>query len=124
MKHLYQSLAIILLVIISSCGSSRYYTQTQPQAQDDYSQDYSQQPDITYQQFYNDLSPYGNWINYPGYGYVWMPGVTGFRPYYTNGSWVYTNYGWTWASDYSWGWAPFHYGRWLNDRMYGWIFRI
>ena len=31
------------------------------------------------------------------------------------------NYGWTWASDYNWGWAPFHYGRWLYDDAYGWM---
>ena len=24
-------------------------------------------------------------------------------------------------SNYNWGWAPFHYGRWMNDRMYGWM---
>ncbi|MCC8134205.1 MAG: hypothetical protein LIP04_11950 [Tannerellaceae bacterium] len=25
---------------------------------------------ITYQQFYDQLSPYGTWIHYPGYGEV------------------------------------------------------
>jgi hypothetical protein len=34
---------------------------------------------------------------------------------------VYTSYGWTWVSDYNWGWAPFHYGRWIFDDSYGWI---
>jgi hypothetical protein len=24
-------------------------------------------------------------------------------------------------SDYSWGWAPFHYGRWDYDQYYGWL---
>jgi hypothetical protein len=32
-----------------------------------------------------------------------------------------TNYGWTWVSDYRWGWAPFHYGRWDYDNYYGWF---
>ena len=45
----------------------------------------------------------------------------GFRPYYSNGHWAYTNYGWTWVSTYNWGWAPFHYGRWMNDAAYGWM---
>jgi hypothetical protein len=85
------------------------------------SQSYSSDGDITYQQFYDDLSPYGNWVNYQNYGYVWVPEEVGFRPYYNNGHWVYTNYGWTWASDYNWGWAPFHYGRWLYDDDYGWM---
>ena len=31
-----------------------------------------------------------------------------------------TEYGWTWLSDYDWGWAPFHYGRWDYDNYYGW----
>lgn len=32
-----------------------------------------------------------------------------------------TEYGWTWVSDYPWGWAPFHYGRWDLDNSYGWF---
>lgn len=32
-----------------------------------------------------------------------------------------TEYGNTWVSDYSWGWAPFHYGRWTFDNYYGWM---
>jgi len=117
MKYFYQILIITAVFAISSCSSSRYY-QTNP---DEYSQNYDQQPTITYQQFYNDLSPYGNWVYYGDYGYVWVPGVSNFRPYYSNGRWAYTDYGWTWVSDYSWGWAPFHYGRWINDRSYGWM---
>jgi hypothetical protein len=77
---------------------------------------------ITYQTFYDDLSPYGTWIDYPGYGNVWNPRVDGdFRPYATNGYWNYSNDGWAWNSSYSWGWAPFHYGRWLYDDAYGWL---
>jgi hypothetical protein len=76
----------------------------------------------SYQTFYDELSPYGSWINYPGYGYVWAPAQgPEFTPYATGGHWVYTQYGWTWASDYSWGWAPFHYGRWTMDPSYGWL---
>ena len=74
---------------------------------------------VTYQTFYDNLSPYGTWIDYREYGHVWTPNVDGdFRPYDTNGHWVYSDEGWAWASDYSWGWAPFHYGRWLYDDMY------
>jgi len=80
------------------------------------------QQDISYQTFYDDLSPYGQWINYPEYGYVWSPDVEyGFKPYSTNGHWVYSDIGWTWASDYEWGWAAFHYGRWFYDEQYGWL---
>ena len=79
--------------------------------------------DISYQTFYDELSPYGEWVDYPDYGYVWVPSEsTGFRPYETNGHWVWTDeYEWMWASDYDWGWAPFHYGRWFDDPSYGWM---
>ena len=79
---------------------------------------------VSYQVFYDDLSPYGTWVNVPNYGYVWSPDVDpGFTPYATNGYWVLTDAGWTWVSDYPWGWAPFHYGRWYTDDTYGpiWI---
>jgi len=77
---------------------------------------------VSYQSFYDDLAPYGNWINYPGYGYVWMPNAgPDFMPYNTNGNWIYTEAGWTWASGYNWGWAPFHYGRWFYEGGYGWM---
>ena len=79
-------------------------------------------PSVTYQTFYDDLSPYGDWIDYPQYGYVWHPRVADFRPYSTDGHWVWTDeYQWMWVSDYNWGWAPFHYGRWLYDDFVGWV---
>lgn len=79
------------------------------------------QKTVSYQNFYDALSPYGTWIDYPDYGYVWHPDVTGFRPFATNGYWEYTDGGWFWDSDYEWGWAPFHYGDWFYDDAYGWL---
>lgn len=81
------------------------------------------QPGITvsFQQFYDELSPYGEWIDDPDYGYIWVPNVDpDFQPYATNGRWVMTDYGNTWVSNYDWGWAPFHYGRWNYNRRFGW----
>lgn len=77
---------------------------------------------IGYQDFYDDLAPYGQWFNDPQYGYVWTPNNVGrdFRPYYTNGYWAMTDYGNMWMSNYAWGWAPFHYGRWALTN-YGWV---
>lgn len=79
--------------------------------------------DISYQTFYDELDPYGRWMDYPDYGYVWIPDAgPDFRPYSTNGHWVWSDdYEWMWVSDYNWGWAPFHYGRWIEDPDYGWI---
>lgn len=79
--------------------------------------------EVTLQTFYDELEPYGQWVDDPEYGYVWVPDVEDpdFRPYSTNGHWVMTEYGNTWVSDYDWGWAPFHYGRWAFTDYYGWI---
>ena len=79
--------------------------------------------DVSYQTFYDELSPHGQWVDYPSHGYVWVPNAgRDFRPYATNGHWVWSaDYEWMWVSDYDWGWAPFHYGRWLEDDYYGWV---
>ena len=100
---------VIFTFLFSGCATNRAISQ-------------GSSGDITYQTFYNDLSPYGTWIDYPGYGNVWNPsGIADFTPYSSNGYWVYSNAGWSWNSGYSWGWAPFHYGRWFYDDNYGWL---
>lgn len=112
LKFIATSLAII--AIMSSCAGYQSIAGT--------TADYQGGPGISFNVFYSNLSPYGQWINYGGYGQAWIPSVgNGFVPYSTNGQWVYSSYGWTWVSDYSWGWAPFHYGRWIYDDYYGWI---
>src|SRR5215510_16333966 len=74
---------------------------------------------VSFQAFYDNLSPYGSWISYPQYGYVWHPNIRSFHPYRTNGHWAWSDdYGWIWVSNYEWGWAPFHYGRWYYDSYY------
>jgi hypothetical protein len=76
---------------------------------------------VSFQVFYNELSPYGDWVMDPQFGYVWVPFVdAGFQPYLTNGYWAMTEFGNTWVSNYAWGWAPFHYGRWFWNNFYGW----
>ncbi len=78
--------------------------------------------EVSVQVFYDKLSPYGQWVNYDNYGYAWHPSVSAdFVPYGTNGHWVYSDAGWTWVSDYDWGWATFHYGRWAYDDRSGWL---
>jgi len=71
--------------------------------------------------FYDRLSPHGSWTWTQGQ-YVWVPtGVdSGWRPY-TRGRWVYTDYGWTWASYEPFGWATYHYGRWGFSHRIGWF---
>lgn len=74
---------------------------------------------VSFQVFYDALTPYGDWVKDARYGYIWLPAVyDDFHPYGTNGHWVMTEFGNTWVSDYDWGWAPFHYGRWYFDDYY------
>lgn len=72
--------------------------------------------------FYQPLSPYGEWVVVGGYGRCWRPArvQVGWRPY-TSGHWELTDAGWYWISDEPWGWATYHYGRWVITADYGWI---
>lgn len=76
---------------------------------------------VSFNTFYNELGRYGRWVDHPRYGQVWIYDQPDFRPYYTDGHWEYTDFGWEWVSDYDWGWGPFHYGRWEEDPSYGWM---
>src|SRR5262245_10768679 len=88
-------LSVVLLLVVAGCagtrdsyvGSRGYHRAGQPY-------------------FYDDLSPYGRWVECEPYGWCWSPYdiTAGWRPY-LNGGWVYTDYGWTWSSDEPWGWA-------------------
>src|SRR5438270_459972 len=72
---------------------------------------------------YEDLDDNGDWQPDPGYGNVWYPHVAaGWAPY-REGHWAWIDpWGWTWVDDEPWGYAPFHYGRWLSVRgRWGWI---
>jgi hypothetical protein len=88
--------------------------------------DYSN-PEVGADYFYGSLAPYGTWIDVGGYGRCWQPTVgvvnPAWRPYCDRGRWVDTDCGWYWQSDYSWGWAAFHYGRWFEDDHRGWVWR-
>ncbi len=62
-----------------------------------------------------ELSRYGTWENADPYGEVWAPTDVGptWAPYST-GDWMWdTYYGSTWVDEAPWGWAPYHYGRWV-----------
>jgi hypothetical protein len=111
MKRILKTVAFSLLLV---SGTLLQNTAT--------AQYYDEDREVSYQTFYDELSPHGQWIDYPNHGYVWVPDAgADFRPYSTKGHWVWTdNYEWMWVSDYDWGWAPFHYGRWDYDSHYGW----
>jgi hypothetical protein len=65
-----------------------------------------------------DLDENGQWQDTPDYGAVWIPAVVaaGWAPY-SFGHWAWiAPWGWTWVDSASWGFAPFHYGRWARWR--------
>ncbi len=71
------------------------------------------------------LDPHGTWVDDPTYGTVWTPNAdevgSDFQPYVSAGHWTYDN-DYVWASDYEWGWAAFHYGRWVwTQGGWAWI---
>jgi hypothetical protein len=71
-----------------------------------------------------ELDATGDWQPGTPYGAVWFPrGVPyGWAPYHY-GHWVnHAPWGWMWVEDESWGYAPFHYGRWVSvGGRWGWI---
>jgi|GEM_PF-1242335 len=104
---------------------------------------------VSFQSFYDLLSPLGEWIQVPkdevnadlndgtGEGnssiyssnytdddmlFIWKPNVSDaeWKPY-TNGRWEYTTHGWLWMSNEAWGPTAYHYGRWWNSPNRGWV---
>lgn len=113
------------LAVAPAWAEDNFYVRDEPS----YAQlgvSYDSGPEVIYadpvEYFYDRLSPYGEWVESRDYGLVWRPYRTpvDWRPY-THGRWVLTDDGWTWVSDWEWGWAPFHYGRWLHDPSWGWV---
>lgn len=112
------------ILLLSSCIIYVPFPEDSPPTQEDpyYEEDYRDTPsryDTSY--FYDHLSPHGMWVHHSPHGYVWIPRVYRYswRPY-SNGNWIWTDFGWTWVSDWDWGWIPFHYGRWDWDNYLGW----
>jgi hypothetical protein len=72
--------------------------------------------------FYDNLSPYGEWVEDPDYGYCWHPtNVDDNWAPYTDGYWAYTDEGWTWVSYEDYGGIVYHYGRWARIPDEGWV---
>jgi len=72
--------------------------------------------------FYEALAPYGNWMEVGNYGYCWQPKNESpdWQPY-RDGEWTITEAGWAWISHEPFGWAVYHYGRWLKVENMGWV---
>ena len=114
-RILFRAVGLALLVAISGCAAG--YEQTS-QGGPPMGAPHSQ-IDVSY--FYANLQSDGQWFRDSRYGWCWTPYdmSADWRPY-SDGHWVYTDYGWSWASNEPWGWATYHYGRWFFDDSYGW----
>jgi len=66
---------------------------------------------------YEELDRYGSWSTSSDYGSLWTPQVAADWTPYRDGSWTFiAPWGWTWVDNAPWGYAPFHYGRWVQVR--------
>ncbi len=68
------------------------------------------------------LAAHGAWVEVGSYGRCWRPAhmAVGWRPY-GHGQWVWTDCGWYWSSNEPWAWACYHYGSWVYDPSWGWV---
>jgi len=65
---------------------------------------------------YPVLDTHGQWAQDATWGTVWYPAITiaNWAPY-RHGRWAWIEpWGWTWIDAAPWGFAPFHYGRWIQ----------
>ena len=94
--------------------------QVQPQAPQPEAQ--SEGGGDDYSVFYSRLSEDGDWVEAGDYGYVFCPHVArgGDWGPYRDGHWVWTDRGWFWYSNERFGWATYHYGRWVRIEGQGW----
>ena len=69
------------------------------------------------------LDQNGVWRDDAEYGPLWLPSAVGpgWAPY-RDGSWTWiAPWGWTWVDNAPWGYAPFHYGRWVQvEQRWAW----
>ena len=65
-----------------------------------------------------ELERHGRWESHPEHGWIWLPrDVAADWAPYRDGRWVWLRpWGWTWVDRAPWGFAPFHYGRWVQWR--------
>jgi hypothetical protein len=98
--------------------------QEDQQNEENVQQDVQSDEDDSYNVFYEQLADDGRWYEDDTYGYVFQPAVAAdssdWRPY-SDGHWEDTDRGWYWDSNERFGWATYHYGRWVLIDGVGWV---
>jgi hypothetical protein len=77
---------------------------------------------VSFDLFFNNLEPYGSWVQTTDHPYVFVPANVGpnWVPY-SNGHWIYTDrFGWYFESDEPFASVTYHYGRWAYSDDIGW----
>src|SRR5687767_2964968 len=113
------------LCAVAACRVDRHAVEAPPAYQEEVTYEYLDLPAgetiVDFEVFYEELDPYGDWVDLDGYGRGFRPSRAGFRPYFV-GYWSYTAYGFMWMSDEPFAWAVYHYGRWCQrDDAWYWI---
>jgi hypothetical protein len=79
--------------------------------------DYTDRGKIDFDTAMELLNPYGTWAKVDGL-WAYTP-LNHARPY-TNGRWLYTEYGWYWKGNEPHSWATEHYGYWKRGANHLW----
>jgi len=111
--------ALLLSILCAGCGSIAYTSPDEPLIE---AESYGSEVAITLAIFYEELAPYGEWIDHPALGRVFVPYDPDYRPF-RNGHWVESEDGLVWVSYDAIGWAVCHYGAWtvLDDERWAWV---
>jgi hypothetical protein len=80
---------------------------------------YTEKGQADFDTFLQVLNPYGTWSKIDG---LWAYTPTDHQAPYTNGRWIYTEYGWCWKGTHPHSWATEHYGFWKrsDDKVWSW----
>ena len=113
-------------LMVEFADAGRYFLSKNitPDAQDDWDRQRERALDAQLNS-YNSLNRYGSFITVVNYGSVWRPYGVGFdwNPY-QSGNWVwYPGAGYVWVSQDPWGWTPYRYGSWAYIPAVGWAWR-
>ena len=64
----------------------------------------------------------GEWIDIDRWGAVWSAHDVFFRPY-SRGRWTVDGTVWTYHGANAWDELTAHYGHWIDDALYGWVWK-
>jgi len=80
---------------------------------------YSERGKVDFDKVMPLLNPYGTWAKIDG---KWAYTPLNHEAPYTNGRWLYTEYGWYWKGNQPYSWLTEHYGYWKRseDKVWSW----